>query len=70
MNSAFYGAKNLEINAPDTPNLSGVTDLRQMFFQASSVGGTGSTGNWNWNTSNVTLMTLMFRQATSFNKDI
>jgi surface protein len=39
-----------------------------MFAGATSLG--GGSGNWNWDTSNVTNMDLMFYGATSFNGDI
>jgi surface protein len=68
MRLAFYGCNNLVISATDTPNLSGVTDMSQMFRSASSLG--GGTGNWSWNTSNVTSMGSLFQSATSFNQDI
>jgi surface protein len=65
---AFYGANNLVVNASDTPNLSSVTDMTLMFRGATALG--GGTGNWNWNTSNVSNMTQVFFQASSFNKPI
>ena len=65
---SFDGCNNLVINATDTPNLSGVTNMGQMFTLASSLG--GGSGNWNWNTSNVTLMYNLFYGATSFDQDI
>jgi len=68
MSLAFFGCTNLVINATDTPNLSGVTDMSLMFTSASSLG--GGTGNWNWDVSNVTSMSQMFNSATSFNQDI
>ena len=68
MRDAFYGCTNLVVNAIDTPNLSNVTSLFQMFVNATSLG--GGTGNWNWDTSNVTTMAGMFIGATSFNQNI
>ncbi|GAA4943149.1 hypothetical protein GCM10023314_15290 [Algibacter agarivorans] len=68
MNQAFKGCSNLVINALDVPNLSNVTDMSQMFFGATSLG--GGTGNWNWDTSTITTMENMFSQANNFNKDI
>ncbi len=32
MNSAFYGAVNLQVPATDTPDFSAVTDMERMFF--------------------------------------
>ena len=68
MNNAFKGCSNLVINATDIPDLSGVQNARSMFLDASSIG--NGTGNWNWDVSNITNMESMFREASSFNKDI
>ncbi|MCZ6594811.1 MAG: BspA family leucine-rich repeat surface protein, partial [Bacteroidetes bacterium] len=68
MNASFFGCNNLVINAADTPNLSSVMDMNNMFMDASSLG--GGVGNWNWNTSNVNSMGFLFQNATSFNQDI
>jgi gliding motility-associated-like protein len=68
MVSAFNGCSNLVVNATDTPDLSIATDLQSMFFSCTSLG--GGTGNWNWDTSNITSMYIMFFGATNFNKDI
>jgi hypothetical protein len=51
MDAAFRGATNIEIQAEDTPNLSGVTSLRQMFQSARSVQGSPSVGDWNVSTA-------------------
>ncbi len=68
MYAAFYGAKNLVINASDTPDLSNVASLHSMFRDAESLG--GGAGSWNWNTGNVTTTREMFRGATTFNKPL
>lgn len=63
LNGAFANT-NMTILATDTPNLSNVTSMSQMFF--------GSTLNGNltnWNVSNVTSMANMFYNST-FNGDI
>ena len=65
MLSAFYGCSNLEIRASDTPDFSAVTDMRYMFFGATSADPDTSF----WDTSSVTRMTSMFRDATSANPD-
>ncbi|MDR0606861.1 MAG: DUF285 domain-containing protein [Candidatus Peribacteria bacterium] len=66
MEQAFYGATNLQILATDTPNLSNVKSMSQMFL-----GATNLTGNFSgWDTSSVTNMSQMFQSATSFNQDI
>lgn len=66
MQNAFYGCSNLIITASDAPNLSGVTDMLQMFRYASSFNLDIS----GWDVSNVTNMYGMFAGATSFNQDI
>jgi len=68
MDSAFSPCANLVVNASDTPNLSGVTSMRQMFRNSTSLG--GGTGNWDWNTANIEDMSGLFDNATNFNKDI
>jgi surface protein len=68
MENAFYGCSNLVINASDTPNLSGVTDLSRVFRDNHALG--ASTGNWNWNTSNILDMKEMFFDTDAFNQDI
>jgi len=66
MNSAFYGARNLQISATDSPDLSNVTNMSQMFMGASFFNSDIS----NWNVSNVTNMSQMFYEASSFNQDL
>ena len=66
MAKAFAGCSNMTMTATDTPDLSNVTDISNMFDQASSFN--GNIGNWN--TSNVTLMGEVFANATSFNQNI
>ncbi|MFK7948717.1 MAG: BspA family leucine-rich repeat surface protein [Saprospiraceae bacterium] len=68
MESAFEGCNNLQINAADSPNLSMVTDMSQMFYNASHFNSDSSINNWN--VSNVTNMSQMFAQAYRFNQDI
>jgi len=68
MDQAFSNAVNLVVNAPDTPNLSNVTSMWQMFDNCETLG-TG-TGNWNWDTSNVQDMREVFRETDNFNKDV
>ena len=68
MRRAFAGASNLGTvtGASDTPNLSSVTDMSQMFWNATSfnqdIGG--------WDVSNVTTMSAMFNSDSAFNQDI
>ena len=66
MNSAFWGATNMVYRATDAPDLSGVTDMSQMFAFAVSFNGDIS----EWDVSGVTDMSEMFRDARSFNGDI
>ncbi|MCP4965325.1 MAG: BspA family leucine-rich repeat surface protein, partial [bacterium] len=66
LNDAFDGAENLVINAVDAPDLSGVTDLSEMFKGATSINQDIS----GWDTSSVTNMSSMFLGATTFNQDI
>ncbi len=66
MNGAFYGCSLLYYRATDTPDLSKVTDLGNMFTDVS-----GFNSNLNsWDVSNVTNMASMFWGASSFNGDI
>jgi gliding motility-associated-like protein len=68
MQSAFAGCANLQVTATDVPNLLGVTDMSNMFFQC-NVLNTPSNIN-TWNTGSVTNMSEMFRDALSFNQNI
>ena len=66
MNSAFYGASNLTLNATETPDLSGVTSMSSMFRDATAF----NQDIGDWNVSSVTDMSEMFRSAAAFNQDI
>lgn len=67
MESAFEDCYNLTINATDTPDLSNVTDMSNMFASADLVNSpTIST----WDVSNVTLMEGLFANADSFNQPL
>ena len=66
MANAFAGASNMVYNASDVPDLSQVTNMRQMFASASSFNGEISA----WNVSQVTNMRQMFASASSFNGEI
>ena len=63
---AFSGASNMVYRATDVPDLSRVTDMRQMFAGATSFNGDISS----WDVSSVTEMSDMFYGASSFNGDI
>ena len=66
MDGAFGRAANMVYRATDVPDLSGVTDMTYMFFNAISFDGDLSS----WNVSGVTDMSGMFRDTTSFNGNL
>ncbi len=66
MADAFNGSKNFKITASDTPNLSKVTDMSNMFYNATSFEGDLS----NWDVSTITNMDYIFSWARSFDSDI
>ena len=66
MEGAFDGASNMAYNAADAPDLSGVSDMSEMFRNAASFNGNVSA----WNVSSVTNMASMFISATSFNQPL
>jgi len=66
MAAAFSGCVNLRVNATDAPDLSGVTDLSQMFYQA-----TAFNDNINhWDVSTIFYMARAFREADAFNQPL
>ncbi|CAM4226335.1 BspA family leucine-rich repeat surface protein [Zobellia nedashkovskayae] len=66
MRGAFYGCSNLRGQFSDSPDLTNVTNMQQMFLGArifnSNIG--------DWDVSNVTNMRGLFQNATSFNQYI
>ena len=66
MHAAFYGARYMVYNAVDVPDLSDVTDMSRMFFQARSFNGDLS----GWNVSGVTDMSWMFFSTDAFTSDL
>lgn len=68
MDSAFAGCVEMDITATDTPDLSNVTSLNRMFLGCAIM--RGETANWNWDTSNVTIMSSMFDTAIEFDQAI
>lgn len=70
LSKSFYGAKNLIVNALDTPNLQNCQYLNQMFSGALLVGKDSDAANWNWDTTTISDMSEMFSNAYSFNQDI
>jgi surface protein len=66
--SAFVFCENMDVTATDSPNLSSVTSLRQMFNLCLSMVGNSSFNNWN--TSTVTDMYYMFGDNSNFNQPL
>ena len=66
MEAAFHGAVNLVMTATDSPDLSQVTSMREMFRGAKVFNGDIS----GWDTSSVTNMSSIFTAASAFNQDI
>ncbi len=67
MSDAFEGASNLTMKpTAGTPDMSAVTNMRNMFFSATSFDGDIS----RWNTASVMNMRSMFNGATSFDQNI
>ena len=66
MVSAFNGCSNLVINAQDTPNLSNVSSISNMFAGALSINQPIN----DWDVSNVTDMSNLFYGASSFNQPL
>lgn len=67
-NNAFVWCSNLQITATDSPNLTQVTNMQEMFYMCFSL--TGNSSLSNWNTSNVTNMFYMFGDCPLFNAPI
>jgi len=68
MKAAFYGCSNLDVIAIDTPDLSKVQSMNEMFLFCTSLIGTPSFNNWDLN--NVTSLVSLFFKAKKFNQDI
>ena len=66
MEAAFHGAENLVMTATDSPDLSQVTSMKEMFRIARVFNGDIS----GWDTSSVTNMSRLFQTASAFNQDI
>ena len=65
MEAAFDGAHNMEYNASDAPDLSGVDSTAYMFYSTSFNGDLSG-----WNVSQVTNMNSMFNGNARFNGDL
>jgi surface protein len=75
MHRAFANCRNVEINAPDVPDLSGVSDMSYMFYDTSRFFSDGQGIVFNqslsgWDVSNVTDMSYMFWGSRIFNQDL
>ena len=66
LEGAFHGASNLQINASDAPDLSGVTSLQEMFRDAA---GLNQDIN-HWDVSGIETMSAMFMGASNFNQPL
>ncbi|MBK7096067.1 MAG: BspA family leucine-rich repeat surface protein [Saprospiraceae bacterium] len=66
MENAFYGCKNLTVNAVDAPDLSSVTNMSNMFKWALLIKNLRGI----WKVSNITDMSYMFSDAINFNQDL
>ena len=66
MESAYFDCDSLELRASDTPNLSQVNNMSNMFRNARNFNGNLT----NWDVSAVTDMSYMFYEAENFNRDI
>jgi len=69
MASMFAGAESLELRNLDTPDLSSVSSMENMFFSLSNQSSFNSDIS-GWDVSSVTNMELMFAGAKDFNQDI
>jgi gliding motility-associated-like protein len=70
MENSFAGARNMIINAQDSPDLSQVTSLRRMFQSVRDVNAFTNTDLSLWDVSTITDMSYMFYFAWYFNQDI
>ncbi|MEO1211749.1 MAG: BspA family leucine-rich repeat surface protein, partial [Cyanobacteria bacterium J06638_20] len=68
MEDAFRGCYNLDVTAPDAPDLSGVTSMRYAFYRCFALTGTAAFSSWD--VSNVEDFEAMFISAEPFNIDI
>lgn len=68
MSNTFKYCQNLNITATDVPDLSLVTDMSNMFAGCYNLIGPQNVNNWN--TSNVTNMAGVFKDANSFNQPL
>lgn len=69
MSNAFAGCVVIDITATNPPNLSNVTDLSKKFYSCNTYFVANSSFA-NWNTSNITNMSGMFKYTSWFNQII
>ena len=72
VNSSFYGASNLEINATDTPDFSQTMSFSNMFRSCNALTGANGFTNWTLNTNATASIAFseLFSGCTAFNGDI
>ena len=68
MEFAFSQCINLDVVAPDVPDLSSVSTMTSMFIGCTSLQGTAAFNNWD--VSGVSDLSFMFSVANSFNQNI
>jgi|GEM_PF-3512607 len=69
LTSGFYNASAMDVTATDIPDLSGVTSLKSLFFGDNAL--TNANGSISgWNTSTITDMSFLFREASVFNQPL
>ena len=68
MTNMFTQCSNLQITATNTPNLSGVTNMAQMFSYCTNLNSPSNIGTWD--VSSITNMIGVFFQATNFNQPL
>ena len=68
MNQAFAGCINLQVTATDIPNLTNVTNMKQMFGSCQNLSGPSNINSWN--VSNVVNMWGLFNSCLQFNQNI
>ncbi|MEQ8425258.1 MAG: BspA family leucine-rich repeat surface protein, partial [Cyclobacteriaceae bacterium] len=68
MQDSFDGCTNLQVTAADVPDLSGITNMSEMFRRCATLNSPSNIGSWN--TSAVIDMSFMFARASAFNQNI
>jgi surface protein len=68
MEGAFAGCNNLDVTATDAPDLTGVTNLQEMFNSCQNLQGTTAFNTWD--VAAITNMTLLFGDTPLFNQSL